>query len=75
MSCGNNCAGCKCGDATGANAPTKEEVNAYFDGLTSGIEMFAWWKDGTQYVGTTGKMLKEAVSQIETERAKALAKL
>jgi hypothetical protein len=76
MSCGNNCAGCNCGsgDATGANAPTKGEVNAYFDALILGIEMFAWWKDGTQYVGTNGKMLKEAVAEIEAERAEALSK-
>ena len=68
MSCGNNCAGCKCGDATGANAPTKEEVNAYFDGLTSGIEMFAWWKDGIQYVGTCGTTLEAALKEIDSKK-------
>ena len=74
MSCGNNCAGCGCGDATGANASTKAEINAFYDGLIEGVHMYAWWKDGVQYVGTTGRMLCEALENIEAERTKALAK-
>ena len=74
MSCGNNCAGCGCGDATGANASTKAEINAFYDGLIEGVHMYAWWKDGTQYVGTTGKTYRAALAEMEEERAKALAK-
>lgn len=29
----------------------------YIDGLTA----FAWWKDGVQYVGTTGMTLEQAI--------------
>jgi hypothetical protein len=30
---------------------------AYLDGLSA----FAWWKDGTRYVGTTGTTFTQAV--------------
>jgi glycerol-3-phosphate dehydrogenase len=40
---------------------------AYFQGLKDGITRFAWWKDGTQYVGTTGKTLTEALDEIDAE--------
>jgi hypothetical protein len=32
-------------------------------GVIAGITAFAWWKDGTQYVGTCGKTLKEAIAE------------
>lgn len=28
------------------------------------IWLYAWWKDGVEYVGTTGKTLKEAQKEI-----------
>ncbi len=37
---------------------------AYNKGLADGITKFAWWKDGTQYVGTTGKTLKKALEEL-----------
>lgn len=36
-----------------------EYQQGYIDGLTA----FAWWKDGTQMVGTTGTTLQKAVDQ------------
>jgi len=37
---------------------SKEEINkAYNAGLTA----FAWWKDGVQYVGTCGTLLKDVL--------------
>lgn len=33
--------------------------------LKDGITLFAWWKDGTQYVGTCGTTLKEALEKID----------
>lgn len=36
-------------------------------GLKEGVRRFAWWKDGVQYVGTTGKTLKQALEEIEKE--------
>jgi hypothetical protein len=39
----------------------------YREGLIDGVRRFAWWKDGVQYVGTSRKTLKEAVTEIEQE--------
>jgi len=36
--------------------------------LIEGITMYAWWKDSVQYVGTTGKTLKEAIAKISEEQ-------
>ena len=33
-------------------------------GLKEGIWLFAWWKDGVQYVGTSGKTLEEAYKEL-----------
>jgi len=40
---------------------------AYYLGLREGISLFAYWKDGVQYVGTTGKTLKDALAEIQVE--------
>jgi hypothetical protein len=37
----------------------------YGQGFIDGITAYAWWKDGVQYVGTTGKTLKQAIETIE----------
>jgi hypothetical protein len=34
---------------------------AYQKGFEDGLACFAWWKDGVQYVGTSGSKLKDAV--------------
>ena len=49
----------------------REAFTCYYDGLEAGVERFAWWKDGVQYVGTTGKTLNEAYADIERERQRA----
>lgn len=36
---------------------------AHKDGLRVGIRVYAWWKDGVQYVGSTGKTLEEALEE------------
>lgn len=36
---------------------------AYDKGLRDGIQMFAWWKDGVQYVGSCGTTLKDALAE------------
>lgn len=33
-------------------------------GLKEGIWLFAWWKDGVQYVGTSGRTLEEAYKEL-----------
>lgn len=50
----------------------RDAFNCYYDGLEAGVERFAWWKDGVQYVGTTGKTLAQAYKEIEEERQQAL---
>ena len=40
---------------------------AHKRGLIEGIKMFAWYKDGVQYVGTTGTTLKQALAEIDSE--------
>ena len=47
-------------------------IHEYFNGIVEGVRLYAWWKDGEQYVGTCGKTLKEAISDIEEERKEAL---
>jgi hypothetical protein len=37
-------------------------------GVIEGIERFAWWMDGEQYVGTCGTTLKRAVEDLKAER-------
>lgn len=43
-------------------------VDARCDGMCEGVELYAHWKDGVQYVGTCGRTLKEALADIEEER-------
>lgn len=50
----------------------ESEINARFDGMIEGISLYAHWKDGVQYVGTTGKTLKKALEDVEREREKEL---
>ena len=37
----------------------------YDAGRKAGITNYAWWKDGVQYVGTTGRTLKEALEEVQ----------
>ena len=41
---------------------TDKEI--YYKGISEGIRLFAWWKNGEQYVGTTGRTYKEAVMKL-----------
>lgn len=50
----------------------RDEVNNYFDGVIEGISKYAHWKDGVQYVGTTGKTLKDAIKDVQFERNQVL---
>jgi len=47
-------------------------INEYYNGMVEGVRLYAHWKDGVEYVGTTGKTLKKAIEQIEAERKEAL---
>jgi len=37
----------------------------YKAGFKAGLKLYAWWKDGVQYVGTCGKTLKQALKEIK----------
>ena len=37
----------------------------YMNGKIDGVTLFAWWKDGVQYVGTCGTTLAEAIESIK----------
>ena len=41
----------------------------YYDGCRDALRRFAWWKHGTQYVGSCGYTLGEALADVdEAER-------
>ena len=50
-------------------------TKAYYNGIREGIEQFAHWKDGEQFVGTCGTTLKTALKRIDEEEKHALGML
>jgi hypothetical protein len=38
---------------------------AYKKGFEDGLTAYAWWKDGTQFVGSCGTTLKEAKTKAD----------
>lgn len=36
----------------------------YIEGFLNGVKLFAWWKDGVEYVGTCGKMYLEVLTDV-----------
>jgi len=52
----------------------REEIQTYYSGMTSGIYKYAHWKDGVQYVGTTGKTLAKALKELKVERKQQSAR-
>lgn len=50
-----------------SNTDTPDKLAAYVAGIKVGLSRFAWWKDGTQYVGTCGYTLASAISDVDSE--------
>lgn len=50
------------------------QSRAYYQGQRDGISLYAHWRDGVQYVGTTGCTLKEALAYIDQEEAKVMTR-
>lgn len=50
----------------------ESEITHYYDGIVVGVMRYAYWKDGVQYVGTTGKTLKKALEEINISKQDAL---
>lgn len=38
---------------------------AYKQGFIDGLTAFAWWKDGVEYLGTSGTRLKDTIANVE----------
>lgn len=56
------------------NAISEAQQKAYLHGYIDGLRAFAWWKDGTQYVGTCGTTLNDAIAKAEAEFEVVLGK-
>jgi hypothetical protein len=54
---------------------TENMIKSLYCGIREGIAMYAWWKDGVQYVGTTGKTLEKALDEINKEEQARLEKI
>lgn len=50
------------------------QTRAYYKGVRDGLEQYAHWKDGVQYVGTTGRTLKEALERVSLAEADLLSR-
>jgi hypothetical protein len=50
------------------------QTRAYYQGIREGLERYAHWSNGTQYVGTTGRTLREAIQAIDQEEQSLLDK-
>jgi len=48
------------------------QTRAYYQGIREGLERYAHWSNGTQYVGTTGCTLREAIQSVDQEEHKVL---
>ena len=47
-------------------------TQAYHEGMRDGIHQYAHWRDGTQYVGTTGRTLQQALDSVNQAEADLL---
>ncbi len=63
-----------CGHSFGHDE-LEDNLNSFYAGMSEGIKLYAWWKDGLEYVGTCGTTLKKATEEIEEERLKAVLAL
>lgn len=47
---------------------------AFWQGARQGLRLYAWWKDGVEYIGTRGTTLRQALKDVEdAERELALS--
>lgn len=51
---------------------TQQEIKCHYEGMRKGIYAYAWMRDGTYYVGTTGRTLKEAMADVDQQEKNAL---
>ena len=48
------------------------QTRAYYKGMREGINRYAHWKDGVQYVGTTGRTLNQAIAELQQEEVELI---
>lgn len=48
-----------------------ETDEMFWLGVEQGIIAFAYWKDGEQHVGTSGKTLAQALAEVRTKQSQA----
>lgn len=49
-------------------------TRAYYQGVREGLQRYAHWRDGVQYVGTTGRTLEQAYQAVDQGEALDLAR-
>jgi len=49
----------------------KQSARWYYEGMKEGVRAYAYWRDGVQYVGTTGTTLAQALERIDSEEQRA----
>jgi len=52
-----------------------EALKSFYTGFREGVVRFAHWKDGVQYVGTTGKSLLVAIREINKEEEEGIERI
>lgn len=55
-----------------SNVNEEHRITSFYKGMREGVALYAYWKDGVQYVGTTGKTLKKALEDIAAEEQRKL---
>ena len=48
------------------------QSRAYYQGLREGVQQYAHWHSGVQYVGPTGRTLKQALADIDQDETNTL---
>lgn len=48
--------------------PSNHTIDIYYQGVVDGLVRYAHWRDGKQYVGTTGRTLEQAIEFVQRER-------
>jgi hypothetical protein len=50
----------------------KQSARWFYEGMREGMRAYAHWRDGVQYVGTTGTTLAQELERIDSEEKQAL---
>lgn len=51
----------QCGEMESAESIVEKQL---VDAKIEGVRLYAWWKDGVQYVGSCGNTLEDAIKRI-----------